>query len=314
MISINERAAEIAARMIADAEALNVAVTRLENGTTLIDAGVNVPGSLAAGRLFAEICLGGLGQVSFCQQDVGPLWLPGITVTVNHPLIACMASQYAGWEVKGDHFFAMGSGPARALHAKEELFDEIPYRDQAGVAVLTLEGRTLPPAVVAAKVALKCGVAPENLTLLIAPTASLVGSVQVAARVVETGMHKLHQLEFDLGAVLSGSGSCPLAPIAKDDLRAIGRTNDCVLYGGRAWYTVDTEDSRIEAVIDRVPSLASRDYGTPFYELFKRYDGDFYQIDPLLFSPAEVSINNLATGRTFVAGHLNPDMLQKALF
>jgi methenyltetrahydromethanopterin cyclohydrolase len=313
MISINERALELAKEMIANAEALGVAVTHVEGGATVVDAGIDVPGSLEAGRLFAEICLGCLGTVSFCQLEMGPYWLPGVTVTVSDPVVACMASQYAGWAIKGEGFFAMGSGPARALYAGEALFDEIAYRDQARVAVLALETKKQVPAAVAAKVARKCGVRAQDLYLLIAPTASIVGSVQVAARVVETGLHKMHEIGFDIGAVVSGMGTCPLAPIAANDLQAIGRTNDGVLYGGRAWYTVQATDSQIEAIIDRLPSSASRDYGTPFSELLRRYDGDFYRIDPLLFSPAQVGLNNVTTGRTFTAGRLDSKMIALAL-
>jgi methenyltetrahydromethanopterin cyclohydrolase len=239
---------------------------------------------------------------------------------VSHPPVACMAAQYAGWAVKKTKYFAMGSGPARALYRGEPLFERLDYRDRADVAVLALEGRKLPPEEAAEKVAAKCQVSPDHLYLVVAPTASLVGSVQVAARVVETGLHKMLEVGFDIGTgregfvrVLSGFGTCPLAPIARDDLRAIGRTNDAVLYGGRAWYTVRADDAQIEAVIEQLPSSASRDYGTPFYELFQRCDGDFYKIDPLLFSPAEVAINNVASGRTFRAGGVNAEMIQKAL-
>ncbi len=310
MISVNERAAEIARRMIADAEALGVAVTTLANGATVIDAGIEVPGSLEAGRLFAEASLGGLGRVSLGGLTIGELWLPGVSLSVSHPAIACMASQYAGWAIRGTGFFAMGSGPARSLYCGEELFRRLRYRDRAEVAVLLLEGRKLPTEEIAAMVAARCGVAPEALYLIIAPTASIVASVQIAARVVETGLHKMLELGFDIGNVLSGFGTCPLAPVAADDLRAIGRTNDAVFYGGRAWYSVRADDEQIAAIVERLPSLASPDYGTPFYELFQRY-GDFYQIDPMLFSPAEVFINNLNSGRTFHAGRINADLVKE---
>lgn len=315
MISINERALGIVRCMIADAEALELAVTQLPSGTTVVDAGVRAPGSLEAGRLFAEVCLGGLGKVRFCELTFDDLWLPGVAVSVSHPPVACMAAQYAGWAVKtkkGEHF-AMGSGPARARYGQDPIFERLAYHDQSDVAVLALEGRTLPSEEIAERVAAKCNVSPDHLYLLIAPTASLVGSVQVAARVVETGMHKMLELGFDIATVLSGFGTCPLAPIAKDDLGAIGWTNDAVLYGGRVWYTVRTDDGQIEEVIDLLPSSASRDNGTPFLELFQHYHGDFYQIDPLLFSPAEITINNMSSGHTFRAGHVNKEMIRKAL-
>jgi methenyltetrahydromethanopterin cyclohydrolase len=223
-----------------------------------------------------------------------------------------MASQYAGWAIKRDKFFAMGSGPARARYAGEELFAKLDYRDEADVAVLLLEGRKLPGVEVAIYIAEKCRVRPERLYLLIAPTASIVGSVQIAARVVETGLHKMVELGFDVRQVIAGYGTCPLAPVAGDDLKAIGRTNDGVLYGGQVYYLVRANDEELEELVPRIPSAASRDYGTPFYELFQRY-GDFYQIDPLLFSPAEVWVNNLNSGRSFHAGGVNVGVLRTSL-
>jgi methenyltetrahydromethanopterin cyclohydrolase len=313
MISVNERAAGILQQMMAQAEVLGVAAHTLPNGATVIDAGVKVPGSFAAGKLFAEACLGGLGEVGFTRLSFGDLWLPGVSVRVEHPAIACMAAQYAGWAVKRGKFFAMGSGPARALYAGEELFEHLTYRDQAEVAVLLLEGRKLPNEEVAEYVAGKCGVDVANLTLAIAPTASLVGSVQVAARVVETGLHKMTELGFDVEQIVAGFGTCPLAPVASDDLKAIGLTNDGVLYGGQVYYAVQTVDEALEAIIDQSPSSASRDYGKPFYEIFQQYEGDFYKIDPLLFSPAEVIINNLSSGKTYRAGKPNLELLRRIL-
>lgn len=313
MISVNERAADILRQMTAQAEVLGVAVQTLSNGTTVIDAGIKVPGTFAAGKLFAEACLGGLGEMAFTRLSYAGFWLPGVSVRVEHPAIACMAAQYAGWAVKRGKFFAMGSGPARALYAGEELFEHLSYRDQSKVAVLLLEGRKLPDEEVAEYVAGKCGVDATNLMLAIAPTASLVGSVQVAARVVETGLHKMIELGFDVEQVVAGFGTCPLAPVASDDLKAIGLTNDAVLYGGQAYYAVQATDEGLEQIIDQIPSSASRDYGKPFYELFQAYGGDFYKIDPLLFSPAEVIINNLTSGKTYRAGRPNLEMLRGVL-
>jgi methenyltetrahydromethanopterin cyclohydrolase len=267
--------------------------------------------------LLAEVCLGGLGQVAFLplpfrngDQD---LCLPGVSVTVDQPAIGCMASQYAGWAIKREKYFAMGSGPARALAGTEKLYDKLGYRDTGEQAVIVLESRQLPTDGVATYIAGKCGIQTANLTMLVAPTASLAGSVQVSARVVETGLHKLVELGFDVCQVLSGYGTAPIAPVDKDDLHAIGRTNDCVLYGGQVYYTVRADDNQLADLIARIPSSASRDYGQPFYRLFKQY-GDFYAIDPLLFSPAQVTINNVVSGKTFSAGHLNGEVLAASLF
>ena len=321
MISVNQRAAAIVQRMIGDSEALGVAVHRLDNGATLIDAGVEVPGSLEAGRLFASACMGGLGEISFTSQEFkiggagadSGFWLPSVAVNASRPHIACMASQYAGWPIRLQGYFAIGSGPARALHAGEEIYKALDYRDTSETAVLMLESRKLPGNEVASHVAEKCGLKPEQLILLIAPTASLVGSVQIAARSAETGLHKLSELGFDVRRVAAAFGICPLAPVAEDDLQAIGRTNDAILYGAQVFFSVHAEDGELEALIEKVPSTSSREYGVPFYELFLRHKGDFYQIDRLLFSPAQVEINNLSTGRTFRAGRVNPLLIEASL-
>jgi methenyltetrahydromethanopterin cyclohydrolase len=147
----------------------------------------------------------------------------------------------------------------------------------------------------------------------VAPTASLAGSAQIAARAVETGLHKMLSLGFDVSKVRTGLGLCPLAPVAKNDLQALGWTNDCILYGARTYYAVEASDQEVEAVMDRLPASASPDYGTPFAEIFSRVGHDFYKIDPMLFSPAEITINNLATGRVFRAGRVDVKVLRATL-
>jgi len=313
MVSVNSQAMLIVEQMVAQADTLGISVSRLPGGARVLDLGVQAPGGLQAGKYLAEVCMGGLGQVTFLPLDFGSFWLPGVGVSVDWPAIGCMAAQYAGWAIKREKFFAMGSGPARALAVVEPLYEKLAYKDEADVAVLVLEGRQMPTDEVAAYIAGKCRVDPGNLTLLIAPTASLAGSIQISARVVETGLHKLVELGFDVRQVLSGYGTAPIAPVDKDDLHAIGRTNDCVLYGGQVYYTVRADDAGLAALIERIPSVASSDYGQPFYRLFKQYGGDFYKIDPMLFSPAMVTINNVASGKSYRAGRLNPEVLGASL-
>jgi methenyltetrahydromethanopterin cyclohydrolase len=226
-----------------------------------------------------------------------------------------MASLYAGWAISVGKFFAMGSGPLRA-HARveRELFEKLTYEEETDEGVLVLETRALPTDEVAAWIAEKARLQPLQLTLLVAPTASLAGGVQISARIIETGLHKIETLGFDVRRVVSAMGTAPLPPVAKNDLKAIGRTNDCILYGGQARYTIRASDTELEKLAEQVPASASRDYGTPFYEIFQRYGGDFYKIDPLLFSPAEVWLTSTESGRTFHAGHLNPEVLKASLY
>ena len=312
MISVNVEAAKIVETMVAQAESLGIQVSSLPSGAQVLDLGVQALGGLQAGKYMSEVCLGGLGQVAFLPLQFGDYWLPGVSVSVDSPAIGCMASQYAGWAIKRDKYFAMGSGPARARAVVEKLYEKLDYRDTADVAVIVLEGRQLPTDEVATYIAGKCGINPAKLTLLIAPTASVAGSIQISARVVETGLHKMVELGFDVRQIVSGYGTAPIASVDKDDLHAIGRTNDCILYGGQVYYTVRADDAELAALVERIPSSASSDYGQPFYRLFKQY-GDFYKIDPLLFSPAQVTINNLASGKSYSAGYLNAEVLGASL-
>jgi methenyltetrahydromethanopterin cyclohydrolase len=309
-LSLNDRAREIADRLAADAEAARVEVTTLSNGARLIDCR---EGGFAAGRAFAEICMGGLGTVTYAPLVLEGRWFPGLTVTTDRPAAACLAAQYAGWRIDRDGYFAMGSGPGRALIRAEDLYDDLDWDEQAGAAVLCLETRDAPPPEVAAFVAERAGVEPSALTLMMAPTASVTGSVQIAARVVETALHKLHELDFDVRRVVAGFGSCPLPPVAGDDMEALGRTNDAVLYGGQVHLTVQAdkdEDDALRELVERLPASASSDYGEPFGKVFKDAKYDFYAIDPLLFSPAQIRLTSAGSGRSFEAGKVNLEVLE----
>lgn len=313
-LGLNERAWQIADRMATDATALRVSASTLAGGARVLDAGIETPGGYGAGLALAELCMGGLGHIDYAPVVVGPDTWPGVRVWTDHPAVSCMASQYAGWAIQVGKYFAMGSGPLRA-HARveKELFGKLGYAETARRGVLVLETRTAPTAEVAAWVGEKAGLPPAALTFAVAPTASVAGGVQIAARILETGLHKMDALGFDVTRIVSGIGSAPLPPVAKNDLRAIGRTNDCILYGGRARYTVRADDAELGELVPKIPAAASKDYGTPFYDIFKRYDGDFYKIDPLLFSPAEVWLTSIASGKTYHAGRLNPEVLRQSL-
>jgi methenyltetrahydromethanopterin cyclohydrolase len=314
-LGMNERAWALADACVGRAAELRIAAQLLAGGARVIDAGVDVPGGLAAGLALAELCMGGLGRVAYVPLVIdGETW-QGVQVWTDHPAECCMASQYAGWAINPDGYFAMGSGPLRAkARVEKELFAKLGYAEDVSRGVLVLETRTLPTDDVAAWVARKAGVPQNGLTLAVAPTASLAGGVQIVARSIETGLHKMDTLGFDVGRVVSAMGTAPLPPVAKNDLRAIGRTNDCVLYGGQARYTLRAEDDELADLATRLPASASSDYGLPFYDIFKRYKNDFYKIDPMLFSPAEVWLTSATSGRTFHAGRRNPDVLRASLF
>ena len=313
-ISVNENAMQIVQDIMDEKDSLECAIYEQSNGTTIIDAGIEVTGGIEVGRLIGEICLGGLGAVRVTQMHIDDLTLPAVIVSTNQPKIATMGSQYAGWTLKIDDYFARGSGPARALARVEtKLYDEIDYQDKAKQAVIVLETRKSPPESVTQFIADKCSVSPSDLYCIITPTASLAGSVQISSRIVEVGIHKLHALGVDMDKIRTGHGVAPIGPVAKSDNKAIGIVNDCILYGGRTFfYMRSDENDDLESLVARVSSSSSKQYGQPFYEIFKSVDYDFYKVDPLLFSPAEITINDITTKKIYKAGKLNSEVLKQS--
>ena len=90
-LSVNRLAAPLVAQLLASADALGIALERLDNGVTVVDAGIDVRGSVAAGVLIGEICMGGLGSVRLATrvEDGWPDWLE---VSSAQPVLACLAS------------------------------------------------------------------------------------------------------------------------------------------------------------------------------------------------------------------------------
>jgi methenyltetrahydromethanopterin cyclohydrolase len=312
-ISVNTRAQALIDALKPAAAELKIAIARGERGETLIDAGSQTQGSIAAGLALAEICMGGLGRLRLTSSAATPRWPWTVEVHSAQPVIACLASQYAGWRLahgKGKGaFFALGSGPARALARVEPLFEMLAYRDKATSAALVMESSRSPPAAVVDKVAEACGLKPGRLTFLYAPTQSLAGATQIVARVLEVALHKAHELKFPLERIVEGMGAAPLSPPHPDMITAMGRTNDAIIYAGRVQLMLTGPAAEARALAEQLPSETSRDYGQPFAEIFKRFNGDFYAIDPMLFSPAQVTVTALETGESFHAGHLNLDLL-----
>jgi methenyltetrahydromethanopterin cyclohydrolase len=311
-LSMNERAARLVDALVADADAVGILVRTLHGGARVVDCGAHARGGLAAGLGFAAACMGGLGRIDPVPVAIGERTWPGVGGAVDDPAAACLAAQYAGWKLEHGDFFAMASGPGRALARAEELFEELAWDELADRVVLCLETRQDPPAEVVEKVSERCGVGASAVTFLIAPTASICGSVQISARVVETALHKLHELGVDPARVRSGWGCCPIAPVAEDDAAAIGRTNDAVLYGGTVHLWIESDDEEAAHLAGRLPSAASEAFGTPFGELLAAADWNFYDVDPMLFSPAAVTLTSTESGRAHHGGHLAPEVLERS--
>jgi methenyltetrahydromethanopterin cyclohydrolase len=313
-MDLNARSLRLVEELLANAWERHVVAHPIEKGGRFVDCGIDAPGGLKAGVDLARVCLADLADVTLHPGDVAGRPCPYVQVVTDHPARACLASQYAGWAIQEGKFFAMGSGPMRASAGKEPLFDKIGCREEPDAVVGVLETRKKPGPAVVAQVAAACRVAPACVTLLVAPTASLAGGVQVVARSVETALHKLVELGFDVRRVVSAVGAAPLPPVAPDDLAAIGRTNDSILYGANVILFVTGDDASLEAIGPGVPSSSSKDHGEPFAAIFARYGHDFYKVDPHLFSPAEVVFQNVETGRAFAFGRVAHDVLGRSFF
>ncbi len=310
--SINQLSQPLVDELIDNAAKLRVCVDKLDNGCTIIDGGINAVGGLEAGRLIAEICLGGMGTVTISHSAYTKNWPLTVNVHTGNPVLACLGSQYAGWSLSHEKYFALGSGPARALCVKEELYKELDYREVSETTVLVIESDQVPPLPLIEKIADDCHVTPGQLTLILTPTSSLAGCVQVVARVLEVAMHKAHELHFPLNDIIDGSGSAPVCPPHPNFVKAMGRTNDAILFAGQVHLFVKGSDEAAEKLAQQLPSSTSKDYGRPFAEIFKQYDYDFFKVDGMLFSPASVIVTAVESGNSFRAGKLDEALLNQS--
>ena len=313
-LSVNRLAWKLLDELVENAELYGVNVEQTDSGPTIVDAGADARGGFEAGRIITEICMGGCAKAAITQEKYGDLDLPSIQICSDHPVIATLGSQYAGWQINKEGYFAIGSGPARALAQKpKDIYGEIGYKDDFNKGIIVLEADKSPPANIVEAFATDCKIAPQDLAIVLTPTASLAGATQVSGRIVETGIHKLRRLGLDANVIIYASGSAPISPIHPKFVRAMARTNDAILYGGSAYYVVEHDDEeKLMDMVKKAPSAASKAYGRPFIEIFKEAKYDFYKIDPDLFAPAVVTINNVRTGNTFQVGKVNPELLRKS--
>lgn len=313
-MGINEMGFEVFEEMLDLADDLNMVVMELDNGTVVVDAGVKAQGGLWAGIYLSRLCMADLADIQLTPTDIKGNLLPGIQVATDHPAVACMASQCAMWQIKVDKYFAMGSGPARVLARKtKDLYEKMGFEEYSDVGVLVLESNKLPDSKVSASIAEKCGIDPADLRLAVAPTDSVAGLIQVSARVVETGLHKLFTMGFDITTIQSGWGRAPISPIVGDATMCMGSSNDAIIYGGETYYTLKYDNiEELQQYLKNMPSAASRDYGAPFYKTFKAAGFDFFKVDHNVFAPAKVVMNELKSRRTFAAGKVNPDVLMES--
>jgi methenyltetrahydromethanopterin cyclohydrolase len=313
-LSVNRLAWKLLEKLLENSNLYGVEVEKAASGTTLIDAGIKAKGGFQSGRLITEICMGGCAKAEITCKQYGDLELPSIFIYTDHPVIATLGSQYAGWQINEGGYFAIGSGPARALALKpKEIYEEIGYRDDFDKAIVVLETDKQPPAKLIERIAKDCKVSLENLAVILTPTASVTGATQVSGRIVETGIHKLKKVGLDPNTILYAWGIAPIPPVHPKFANAMARTNDAILYGGTAYYAVKYGDEHeLQSLLDEVPSNASASYGKTFIQIFKEAKYDFYKIDPNLFAPATIIVNSINTGNTYQRGKISAEALKKS--
>jgi len=314
-LSVNRLAWKLLDKLCENPAFYGVNVEKTGFGTTIVDAGIEAKGGFQAGKIITEICMGGCGKAEIIPRRYGELELPSIFVYTDHPVIATLGSQFAGWQIKEGDYFAIGSGPARALALKpKEIYEKIGYRDDFDKAVVVLETDKHPPEKLLERFVKDCHVLSKNLAVILTPTASIAGATQVSGRIIETGIHKLSKLGLDPNVILYAWGCAPISPIHPKFVKAMARTNDAILYGGITYYVIEYEDEEeLKEIVEKAPSKASKDYGKTFIEIFKEVNYDFYKIDPNLFAPAILIVNNIQTGKIFRAGEINAEILTKSL-
>ena len=314
--SINKLAMKIVREIIAREDELGAKVIPMTCGATLIDMGLYAKGSNEAGILYTRVTLGDMGTVSLGSWKLDEEYTFGsVEVYVTEPLVACVASQVAGWQLGTGEFATIGSGPARAQAAIENdhYMSRTPYRDQNDEVVLCIQDIRYPNDSIALEVARACKVDPKNVYLLIAPSASIVTGIQVSARMIEVVCHKMHEAGFDVSKVINTRGRGPIAPLVLDEIKAMGRINDTLLYGSEVEFWVDATDEEIEGVVKKLVSKTSSPYYPELFGVvFEKAGRNFYNIDRNFHSVAKIQIHNVRTGASFCAGEINYGVIRKS--
>ncbi|ELZ61406.1 MULTISPECIES: methenyltetrahydromethanopterin cyclohydrolase [Halorubrum] len=308
MESINRTAIELVDEALDFAGELDVVGYELDNGATVVDFGIDAAGGVEAGLLLAEIQTAGLANLQTRMGTLAGAPRQYVELSTDHPAVALLCSQKAGWEVTTESGFeGLGSGPARALVGREAEFERVGYYDSSEFATLAIESTTLPDEEVAEQVAELAEVDTDGVFLPTFATGSTAGSVTTAARAAELAVFRLLEVGYEPTDVLHASGSAPLAPPTRDETEAMGRTNDALAYGGEVHLQVARDDDRFSEIV----STASEEYGTPFVEVFEDADWDFYDVPESVFAPAQVTVD-VVDGPVYTVGDTDEELLAES--
>lgn len=310
MVSVNDGAAAIAERMIADAASLGVEVSQHRSGATLIDC---TRGGHEAGRLYAEATMGGLASVELGTRTVAGHDLVMVAVETNRPLEACWVAQKHADRAPGDPADIILAGPAKARFVPTDpTVAAAGYIDRGQKVVAPLQVDRALTDDDFDWLARRCQVEPRDLYVLVAPSDSVVCAVQVVARTVDNAMHRLVSAGVGLFEVERLAGEAPLPPDGGDARQRLGRINDSLMYGSSVRATVSYE-GELQAVADEVASQPADLRGLTFLEMFDRFDGDFHQIPLDVFCITSIEVRHPSSGSVAFAGRIDEARLAELL-
>ncbi len=314
--SLNQKAFEIIGPILADPQRYGARLVKTPGGATIIDIGNEAPGTWLGAKLFVEASFGGLAEVSYGRMSVNGLDVPTVEVAIDAPMLAVVACQVGAMRLGEGAFAALGSGPARAKARADRWAQRVEYEDPSPLALIQLQMRGLPAEETLQEVADACRIPLANLTAMVTPTASLVGSVQVASRGFEQCIVALaRNTSFDITTILRARAVAPVAPVIEDELWAMGRTNDCLVYGGSSSLWVHhPNDEEVWRATESLPfSMKAGDYyGKSYREIFEAFGRSLYNIPAHIDGPAKMAMINQLTGSVFVAGEINLDRLYRS--
>jgi len=300
---IARRSGELTRILIDHTWEYGLSVQILPCKATLIDAGFGVVGSFEAGRALIEICHGGLANASLDLVDLGGIILPRVSVESLHPLLSTYGLQ-ASYPLSSDEAGIRVSGSIRLY-----LDGGSPAKDASGIAVI--ESDSLPGDAFALHLAERSGIAPQMLTLIAAPIASVVGATQIAGRVNESVIFTMKEsLGIEPSIVKQIVGRAPICPVSGNAPLIEKRPypDDFIHYAGEAYLSVDDfPDDDLGKLAQQLAFESTSIYGCLFCDLLHEAGGVFEKIPDLndINKPAQITINHLSSGRVSHAGKMD---------
>lgn len=313
--SLNDMAAQIVEEQILPhAEELNVEVIKLKNGATVIDMGIHAKGGWKAGKLYTDVCLGGMGELVYQSMYIGKHIVPTAVIEVDRPAITQMCAHIAGLYLPYRGYHQPVAGPIRSITSTDHWSDCVAYRDtEAKKAVGCLQITTLPDEELAQKIADAVGKDPSDLYLLASRTSTIVGAVQIIARNIEQAFATIaDHPDFPIECIVQAVGYSPIATIEDDEIIAMGRVNDCLIYGAESTLYCDCEDSLIEQMLEKLPLCKNESvYGIPFEEMFREAGCDWAHVPRDYDAPCKVNFINVRTNHFYSAGMIHYGVLER---